>query len=232
MRIQALLFTTALLLAGAAPAAHHEAGEAKSDTAEIAEPTATRNPALTDPSLANKTAPDQFKVEFDTTQGKFVVKVTRSWSPNGADRFYNLADIGYFEDIAFFRVIPNFMAQFGIHGDPDVSRAWRGASIQDDPVVQSNKRGYITYAKTGRPNSRTVQLFINFKDNGNLDRMGFAPFGEVVEGMDVVDAIYKVGEGRPRGPGPGQQAIQARGNAYLKKDFPKLDYIKSAKIVE
>ena len=160
------------------------------------------------------------------------MQVTRAWSPHGADRVYNLVYIGYFDDIAFFRVIPDFMAQFGIHGDPEVSRIWRGAMIRDDPVVQSNKRGYITFAKTGRPNSRTVQLFINFKDNANLDRMGFSPFGEVIEGMDVVDAIYKVGEGRPRGPGPSQQKIQTRGNSYLQKDFPDLDYIKSANIVE
>jgi len=193
---------------------------------------AAANSALLDPSLATEQAPEQFRVEFDTTKGKLVIEVHRDWAPNGADRFYNLVKIGFFEDIAFFRVIPSFMAQFGIHGDPAVSKAWQQATIQDDLVTQSNERGYITYAKTRRHNSRTTQLFINLKTNKRLDRQGFAPLGKVVEGMPVVDAIYKIGEGAPRGSGPAQPRIQAEGNAYLKKEFGTLDYLKSARILE
>jgi peptidyl-prolyl cis-trans isomerase A (cyclophilin A) len=187
--------------------------------------------ALHDPSLATEQAPAEFRVEFDTTQGKVVIEVKRAWAPNGADRFYNLVKVGFFEDIAFFRVIPNFMAQFGIHGDPAVSKEWQKATFRDDPVVESNERGYVTYAKTRKPNSRTTQLFINLKANKPLDRQGFAPFGKVVEGMDVVDAIYKVGEGAPRGPGPAQPRIQSQGNKYLKGKFESLDYVKSARVL-
>jgi len=194
-------------------------------------PKPAANPALLAPSLATEQAPDAFRVQFDTTKGKIVIDVKREWSPNGADRFYNLVKIGFYEDIAFFRVIPGFMAQFGINGDPAVSKIWKQATITDDPVVQSNARGFITYAKTRAPNSRTTQLFINLKDNKALDRQGFAPFGQVVEGMDVVDAIFKIGEGAPRGKGPAQGRIQSQGNDYLKKSFSSLDYITSAKIL-
>ncbi len=190
------------------------------------------HPALSDPKLASEQAPAKFKVRFDTTRGPFVVEVDRAWSPNGADRLYNLVRIGFFEDIAFFRVIDGFMAQFGIHGDPAVARHWKRATIKDDPVVESNRRGYLTFAKTGRPHSRSTQFFINFADNKNLDGMGFSPIGRIIEGMENVDEIYKVGEGRPRGPGPNQQQIQTRGNKYLKKQFPKLDYIEKATIVD
>ena len=190
------------------------------------------SPALLDPSRATAQAPEKFRVKLQTTEGPVVIEVTRAWSPHGADRLYNLVEIGFFEDIAFFRVIPNFMAQFGIHGDPKVARAWQGASIPDDPVVESNRRGTLTFAKTGAPNSRSTQFFINFRDNRNLDRMGFSPVGEVVEGMEVIDAIHKVGEGAPRGPGPGQGRIRAQGNAYLKQAYPDLDYIESAELVE
>src|SRR5690606_29460403 len=138
-----------------------------------------------------------------------------------------------YDDVAFFRVIENFMAQFGIHGDPAVNEAWREARIPDDPVVESNRRGYVTFAKMNVPNTRTTQLFINFRDNTQLDGMGFAPIARVVEGMDVVDAIYKgYGEGAPNGQGPAQPRIQAEGNAYLRQDFPELDYIQRASIVE
>ena len=190
------------------------------------------DPALLDAKQATRTAPDTFRVRFETTAGPFVIEVNRAWSPQGADRFYNLVEIGFFRDIAFFRVIPNFMAQFGIHGDPRVAAAWRGATIKDDPVVESNVRGTITFAKTGAPNSRSTQFFINFKDNKNLDRMGFSPFGRVVEGMESVDAIHAVGEGAPRGPGPHQGKIQNQGNAYLEAEYPKLDYIRSAELIE
>ena len=142
-----------------------------------------RNPA----SLTEK-APATYKVNFDTSKGAFVVEVHRDWAPNGADRFYNLVKNGFYDDVRFFRVIPNFMAQFGIHGNPGVMAAWRPAQIKDDPVKQSNKRGTLTFATAG-PNTRTTQLFINFGDNAALDKQGFAPIGEVVKGMDVVDKI-------------------------------------------
>jgi peptidyl-prolyl cis-trans isomerase A (cyclophilin A) len=184
-----------------------------------------------DPSKLTAQSPETFKAQFDTTKGKFTVEVTRSLAPNGADRFYNLVRSGYFKDVAFFRVIPGFMCQFGIHGDPAVSAKWREANIADDPVKGSNTRGTITFATAG-PNTRTTQLFINFGDNIGLDGQGFSPFGKVTEGMDVVDKINsEYGEGAPGGIGPAQGRVQMEGNAYLKKDFPNLDYIKSATIV-
>ncbi|HNT97206.1 MAG TPA: peptidylprolyl isomerase [Elusimicrobiales bacterium] len=203
------------------PAAEAPAKEATTDMS-----------ALLNPSQLTEQAPASFKVLFKTTKGDFTLEVNRDWSPLGADRFYNLVKNGYFTDIAFFRVIGGFMAQFGIHGEPKVSAAWRGARIQDDPVKESNKRGYISYAMAG-PNTRTTQLFINFGDNSQLDSMGFSPFGKVVSGMEVVDAIYNgYGEGAPNGRGPDQGRVQMQGNAYLKADFPKLDYIKSASTID
>ncbi|MGA2787856.1 MAG: peptidylprolyl isomerase [Verrucomicrobiota bacterium] len=188
-------------------------------------------PDFTDPAKLTAKAPDTFKARFDTTKGKFTIEVTRSLSPNGADRFYNLVRSGYFKDVAFFRVVPGFMCQFGIHGDPGVSAKWRTANIADDPVKGSNTRGTITFATAG-PNTRTTQLFINFGDNVNLDGHGFSPFGRVIEGMDVVDKINsEYGDGPPYGSGPNQGRVQAEGNTYLKKDFPNLDYIKSAAII-
>jgi peptidyl-prolyl cis-trans isomerase A (cyclophilin A) len=188
--------------------------------------------ALKTPAALKETAPATFKVNFDTSAGPFVIEVRRALSPNGADRFYNLVNAGFFDGARFFRVIPNFMVQFGIHGDPAVSAAWRSARIGVDPVKTSNKRGFITYAMGGSPDTRTTQVFINFKDNANLDALGFAPFGEVVSGMDVVDKIYAVGEGKPSGPGPEQGRIQAEGNAYLTKEYPKLDFIKKATVAK
>ena len=171
-------------------------------------------------------APETFKADFELGNGKhFVVEVQRAWSPNGADRFYELVNSGFFDDVRFFRVVPNFMVQFGINGDPNVSAKWRSANIQDDPVKESNKRSYITFAKTGAPHSRTTQLFINFKDNAFLDGQGFSPFGRVISGMEVVDAIYS-GDGE----NPNQHTIQTQGNAYLNQSFPKLDYVKKATI--
>lgn len=187
---------------------------------------------LKDPSKATEKAPDAFKVKFATSKGDFVLEVTRAWSPLGADRFYNLVKTGFFTDVAFFRVIEGFMVQFGIHGDPAVASAWRGARIQDDPVKQSNAKGYISYAMAG-PNTRTTQFFINYGDNARLDDMGFSPFGKVTEGMNVVESIYSgYGEGAPSGMGPDQGRVQMQGNAYLKKDFPKMDYIKSAQLLD
>src|SRR5688500_14591289 len=188
------------------------------------------NPALLDPSLATEQAPAEFKVRFDTTKGPIVVLVHRDWAPQGADRFYNLVKIGFYDKAKFFRAIKDFMVQFGISPYPDVSTKWQEAKIKDDPVKEGNKRGRITFATAG-PNTRTTQLFINLKDNGNLDGMGFAAFGEVVEGMDVVDQLFKgYGEGAPQGRGPAQGKVQERGNAYLEDKFPKLDGIVKASI--
>jgi peptidyl-prolyl cis-trans isomerase A (cyclophilin A) len=204
---------------------------APAEDAKKEEKPAPAAPGFTDPAKLTEKAPETFKARFDTTKGKFTIEVTRSLSPNGADRFYNLVRSGYFKDVAFFRVVPGFMCQFGVHGDPSVSAKWRAAAIPDDPVKGSNTRGAITFATAG-PNTRTTQLFINFGDNRNLDSMGFSPFGKVAEGMDVVDMINgEYGEGAPSGRGPHQGRVQMEGNAYLKKDFPNLDYIKSASIV-
>jgi peptidyl-prolyl cis-trans isomerase A (cyclophilin A) len=185
---------------------------------------------LRNPAALTEQAPATFTANFDTSKGLFVVTVHRDWAPNGADRFYNLVKNGFYDDVRFFRVIDGFMAQFGIHGIPAVASAWNNANIKDDPVKQTNKRGLVTFATRG-PNTRTTQLFINFGDNAGLDKQGFSPFGEVTKGMDVVDKIYNgYGEGAPRGKGPDQGRLQAEGNAYLAKDFPKLDYIKTATI--
>ena len=181
--------------------------------------------ALRTPSKLTETAPAVYNVTFDTTAGPFVVQVTRAWAPKGADRFYNLVKHGYYDAGRFFRVVPGFMVQFGIHGDPKIQEPWREANIQDDPVVQSNKRGFITFAKSSMPNSRTTQVFINFRDNSPLDRDGFAPFGQVISGMEIVDKINA-----EYGEGPQQPRIQMEGNAYLSKAFPRLDYVKSAKL--
>ena len=184
------------------------------------------------PAQLNEAAPDKYRARFETTKGEFIVEVTREWAPNGADRFYNLVKNGYYDNCRFFRVIDGFMVQFGINGDPNINRLWRGATIMDDPVKKSNSRGFITFATSG-PNSRTTQVFINFADrNSFLDPQGFSPFGKVTEGMNIVDSLYNgYGEGAPSGKGPNQGLIQNQGNAYLEKDFPKLDYIKTATIV-
>ena len=176
-------------------------------------------------SQAMTPAPDSFRVAFETTRGNFVIDVVRAWSPRGADRFHELVTSAYFTDIAFFRVLPGFVAQFGMHGDPAVNRQWENKSIPDDPVTQGNARGTIVFATSG-PNTRSNQFFINYSDNARLDGMGFSPFGRVVEGMSVVDSIY-AGYGET----PDQARIAAQGNAYLRERFPRLDYIKSASIV-
>jgi len=192
----------------------------------------TPHPALTDPALADETAPDRFRVKLETTKGDIVIDVERDWAPLGADRFYNLVRIGYYDEITFFRVIDGFMAQFGISGDPRVSAAWRQARLEDDPVKQSNRRGTISFAMAG-PHTRTTQLFINTSDrNVALDGQGFAPFGRVSEGMEAVDALHSgYGEGAPGGRGPSQGEIQRRGNAYLQESFPDLDSIKRASVI-
>jgi len=194
-------------------------------------PTAT-NQKLLNPAALNAQAPATYKVKFQTSKGDFVVEVTRAWAPNGADRFYNLVKNGYYDGARFFRVIKDFMVQFGINGDPAVNTVWHEARIPDDPVQQSNTRGMVSFATAG-PNTRTTQVFISYTDrNAFLDGQGFAPFGKVVEGMEVVDALYAdYGEGAPSGMGPAQDRSQSEGNAYLTKNFPNLDYIKKATIM-
>jgi peptidyl-prolyl cis-trans isomerase A (cyclophilin A) len=187
---------------------------------------------LMNPAALNEKAPDVFQAKFETTKGAFTIEVTRAWSPNGADRFYNLVKNGYYDECPFFRAVANFMVQFGVNPNPKLSMAWSSARIPDDPVKQSNTRGMITYAMGG-PNTRTTQLFINFGDNSRLDGMGFSPFGKVTEGMKVVDSLYTGYGDMPSqgGKGPDPTLIATQGIAYLQKNFPRLDYIKSATIV-
>jgi peptidyl-prolyl cis-trans isomerase A (cyclophilin A) len=185
-----------------------------------------------DPAELNQPAPAKFQVKFETSKGDFVVEVYRDWSPHGADRLYYLAKNGFYDDARFFRVIDGFMAQFGYHGDPKVIQAWQNLTIPNDLVKQSNLPGYVSFAKSQLPNSRTTQLFINYVDNSRLDSYGFSPVGKVIEGMDVVDNLYSgYGEGAPQGRGPSQQMIQQSGNEYLNKNFPNLDYIKKTRIL-
>ena len=194
----------------------------------VALPTAalaqTGKPSLMNPASLAETAPATYKVKFDTSAGEFIVTVTRAWAPNGADRFYNLVKNGFYDGTRFFRVVPNFMVQWGINGDPDIQRNWANANIKDDPSgVKSNGRGFITFANRG-PNSRSTQLFINYKSNAFLDKT-FMPFGEVTSGMAVVDKINP-----KHGEDPDQGQMQANGNRYLQKAFPDLDFIKKASI--
>lgn len=187
--------------------------------------------SLMNPAAFKEKAPETYNVKFDTSAGEFVVKVTRAWAPNGADRFYNLVKNGFYDEARFFRAVPNFMVQFGLHANPALSKVWQQARIAPDKVVQSNKKGFITFAMGATPDTRTIQVFINFKNNTSLDSQGFAPFGEVVSGIENVDKIYTgYGEGAPRGKGPEQARVANEGNAYLKKSFPKMDYIKTATI--
>jgi peptidyl-prolyl cis-trans isomerase A (cyclophilin A) len=187
---------------------------------------AATNPLLNPQSQALQAkAPETFNARFETSAGAFTVQVTRAWAPVGADRFYNLVKNGFFDGTRFFRVVPGFVVQFGLSGDPAISARWHLASIPDDPVQQHNTRGTITFATAG-PNTRTTQLFINYADNLNLDGMGFSPFGNVVDGMGVVDRIYA-----GYGERPDQGLIEGRGTAYLASQFPKLDSIAKATIV-
>ncbi len=194
-------------------------GEAEKQEAEPAEPP----PEISGPS------PETFQAEFETSKGTFVVEVTRAWAPVGADHFYGLLRDGYYDGVRFFRVIDGFMAQFGMHGDPAVNAEWANAPIQDDPVAESNTRGMMTFAKKGTADSRTAQVFVNYVDNTHLDTLGFAPFGRVVSGMDVVDQLY-AGYGDARDGGPQQSEIARRGNEYLEERFPELDYVITAKV--
>lgn len=184
------------------------------------------------PPATAERAPNVFRARFETSKGPFVVEVHRAWAPVGADRFYQLVKSGYFDNNRFFRVLTGFMVQFGVHGDPAVNKAWEPLSIPDDSVTQSNTRGFVTFAAMQVPNSRNTQVFINLVDNHNLDPMGFAPFGQVIEGMAVVDSLHAgYGESPPGGFGPDQMRIMAEGNAYLEKEFPRLDFIRTARLV-
>jgi peptidyl-prolyl cis-trans isomerase A (cyclophilin A) len=174
----------------------------------------------------NKKAPDVFEVEFKTSRGTFVVKVHRAWAPVGADRFYNMVNNHYFDGCRFFRMVRGFVAQFGMNGDPVINKAWSESTLKDEPVLRSNKRGYLTFAKTRLPDSRSNQFFINYANNGRLDGMGFSPFAEIIKGMDVVDNMFMGYEQRPN-----QDKISAQGNEYLKREFPSLDYVKSTKVL-
>jgi peptidyl-prolyl cis-trans isomerase A (cyclophilin A) len=185
----------------------------------------TTDPALLHPAELKAKAPDVYDVKFTTTKGDFVVQVNRAWAPLGADRFYNLVKHGFFSGAPFFRVVPGFIIQFGLTPNPSVNHVWQNANIKDDPVTQSNKPGYLTFATAG-PNTRTTQLFINFGNNTFLDKQGFAPFGEVTSGMDVVKNLYS-----GYGESPNQGMITSQGKAYLEKNFPKIDSIVSATVV-
>jgi peptidyl-prolyl cis-trans isomerase A (cyclophilin A) len=194
--------------------------------------TVARSPydrALLRPALLKDKAPGSYQVKFTTTRGEFVVTVTRAWGPLGADRFYNLVKHHFFDNASFFRVHPGFVVQFGISAYPPVSKAWTDANIKDEPVVQSNKRGYITFAKTSLPNTRSTQVFINLIDNSQgLDSQGFAAFGVVDgQGMNVVEMMY-AGYGEN---GPDQGELAAKGKPYVDKSFPKIDSIKTATLV-
>jgi peptidyl-prolyl cis-trans isomerase A (cyclophilin A) len=237
MKIVALLILVAGLCGQArsqAPAAQSAAAPqsgAASAPAHKAAPASPYDRALLRPALLVAKAPAMFQVKFTTTKGDFVLSVTRAWAPLGADRFYNLVRHHYYDNTSFFRVLRGFVVQWGISAYPPVTAAWEHAPIKDDPVVQSNLRGYLTYAMGG-PNTRTTQVFINLVDNKRLDGMGFAAFGQVTEGMEVVEALYAgYGEGAPDGQGPEQDKIEKQGKSYLDKDFPQLDSIKTTTLI-
>ena len=182
---------------------------------------------------ADPPAPATYRVLLQTTKGDVVILVHRDWSPIGADHFYRLVQAGFYNDNAFFRALPNFVVQWGINGNPKINQQWSAISIKDDPPKVSNKIGTVVFAKTGEPDSRTTQVFINLRDNSaSLDPQGFTPFGEIVQGMENIEQIYMgYGDGPPHGQGPDQEAISQNGNAYLRQNYPKLDYIKSATII-
>jgi peptidyl-prolyl cis-trans isomerase A (cyclophilin A) len=179
----------------------------------------------------NDESPENFSVSFQTTQGDFVIKVYKEWAPLGAARFYNLVKHGWYDGVRFHRVLENFMVGWGIHGDPYVNAVWKNELLIDDPVLKSNTKGAVSFAKGGA-NSRTVQVFINYKDNSSLDNRGFAPFGEVVDGMDVIGSLYsEYGDGPPRGEGVYQAMAMAKGAEYFEEEFPNLDRIVRVSLV-
>ena len=221
MKNRTLAVATFALAAFAVPVAvHAQAAAPLSPAAKL------RNPAL-----LKEQAPATYKAKFDTSAGVFVIEVHRDWAPLGADRFYNLVKNGFYDDVRFFRVLDGFMAQFGMSGNPGISAAWTTQRLKDDPVKQSNKRGFVTFATAG-PNTRTTQLFVNYGDNTSLDKQGFSPFGEVTTGMDVVDKLYNgYGEIYKRSDFQLQQFL-TQGNAYLAKGFPRMDSVKAATIAQ
>ena len=184
------------------------------------------------PAVSDQKAPDVFQVDFETSKGKVVVEIHRDWAPNGVDHFYTLVKTGFYDGSRFYRTIRNFVAQFGIAGDPKTNALWANASIPDDPVKQHNETGTLTYAATGMPNSRTTQLFFNLRDNtASLDHQGFAPIGRVITGLDVVESFYTgYGSMPPEGEGPDPGKIASQGNEYLQSQFPRLDFIQKAAI--
>ena len=201
-----------------------------SDSANQESP-ADRNPLLYPKSL-HETAPETFRASFETTAGDFTIEVRREWAPLGADRFYNLVKNGFYDDQRIYRVVEGFMVQFGIHGDPLVDYQWHDELLLDDPVVATNSRSRVSFAKGGA-NSRTVEIFISYRNNSDLDALGFSPFGEVVDGMDVVDAFYaEYGDGPPRGQGVYQAQAHATGEEYFAAEFPELDRVVRAWVEE
>ena len=183
------------------------------------------------PAAQKEVLPDVYHVKLDTSKGLVDIEVHRDWAPIGADHFYELVKTGFYDDVRFFRVVRDFVVQFGISGDPKTNQLWASAMLPDDKVKEHNVKGAVTFAMRG-PSTRTTQVFINMADNRkDLDGHGFAPFGKVVEGMDVVEKLYSFyGEMAPRGPGPDPNQIQQLGNAYLESRFPRLDFIKKATI--
>jgi peptidyl-prolyl cis-trans isomerase A (cyclophilin A) len=224
--MKSLLTSIVLCSALLAQAPASKSGATKSAATKTGTPAA--RPSLLNPASLRAKAPELFKAQFTTTAGDFVVEVHRPWAPLGADRFYNLVKNGFFTNAAFFRVVVSprpFIVQFGLNANPAVNKVWQAANIKDDPVMGSNTRGTLVFATAG-PNTRTTQLFINLNNNSPLDSMGFAPFGTVTDGMDVVDKIYPGYAERPD-----QQRITEEGDAYLVKNFPKIEKIKAAKIL-
>ena len=213
-----------LVLAGCGGEVADEPGSPQAGSPPTGDPMA----ALLDPdsSVWAEAAPERFTARFQTTVGSFDVAVVREWAPIGVDRFYNLARHGFYDDSRFFRVVEAFIAQFGIPGDPAVTAAWEGRAIRDDPVVASNRRGSLAYAMTG-PDTRHTQIYFNLVDNIRLDSTGFAPIGEVVQGLDVMDQLYAgYGEGAGGGMRRGDQMrMLTEGNAHLDQDYPLLDHI-------
>ena len=224
MSLRALFpFACLAVIAGCQPSGQNS--NAPVPPEEVAEATAP------DRSGRDPQAPDSYQVLFETTKGEVVIEIDRSLAPRGADRFHRLVSEGFFDGARFFRVLPGFVAQFGLNGDPAVNAQWKDAVIPDDRVRGSNTPGTVTFATSG-PNSRTTQLFINLGNNTSLDGMGFAPIGKVIKGMEAVEQFYNgYGEGPPGGNGPNQQRITFEGNAYLDQEFPELDAIKTARVI-
>lgn len=188
-------------------------------------------PPSTEAPPQPETPPEVYRVKLETSKGDVILEVHREWAPRGAGQFFDLVRNQFYDGARFFRVVRGFVVQFGIHGDPATQRLWGDIKFRDDPVKQSNKKGFVSFAKLG-PNSRTTQVFINLGDNVSLDKEGFAPFAQVVEGMDVVERLWSAyGEIPPKGQGPDPAKIMLEGNAYLDREFPRLDTIVRARVV-